>query len=90
VNDLTTFKIGTIVFIITNDENNLTTVEEAVITGVQNEFYLCDVTEPKIIIRSRYRMPSELYVTRHEAQAALDYLHNYIAYRMASHNHRMK
>lgn len=82
---INTLNLGQQVFVITRDKNELTAVKAAVVCGERDGHYECKLVDTQIIERSKYRRPSQVFPTEQEAQTELDYLQNYIQYRMSGH-----
>lgn len=85
ITNLAEFK-GKHVFIIVRNENDLPAVEEAIVIEFRCDHYGCDLINPRLQIqKTKYRLPSQIFLTEIEAQKEMDDLALYIEYRMSSH-----
>lgn len=76
--------IGQQVFVITRNEQDLTCVKDAIVTGESDDHIECTVMI-KGLPELKLRRPSQVFITNAEAQEELDYLSHYIEHRMAGH-----
>lgn len=73
------------VFIIAINEHHQTVIVEAIPIGERDAHFDCRILDQDFIQKCKYRRPSQVFLTREEAQKELDDLNSYIAYRMSSH-----
>lgn len=78
--------LGRKVYIIgIGDTSNLTMVQEAVIVGQQCEQVVLELIQPGLVLKTKYRLLSQLFDTYEAAEKELNELANYIVMRLSHH-----